>query len=94
MKKSLLLSTLALSIGMNLAVVPQAMATLPAQIQGQSLPSLAPMLEKVLPAVVSVHVEGTQTQAQEIPEPLKRFFGQEGQAMRSRNRLKGWHPAW
>lgn len=79
MKKSLLLSTLALSIGMNLAVVPQAMATLPAQIQGQSLPSLAPMLEKVLPAVVSVHVEGTQTQAQEIPEPLKRFFGQEGQ---------------
>lgn len=73
-KKSLLLSALALSIGMSLA--PQALATLPAQIQGQAVPSLAPMLEKVLPAVVSVHVEGTQTQAQEIPEPLKRFFGQ------------------
>lgn len=76
-KKSLLLSALALSIGMSLA--PQALATLPAQIQGQAVPSLAPMLEKVLPAVVSVHVEGTQTQAQEIPEPLKRFFGQQDQ---------------
>ena len=76
-KKSLLLSALALSIGIGLA--PQALATLPAQIQGQAVPSLAPMLEKVLPAVVSVHVEGTQTQAQEIPEPLKRFFGQQDQ---------------
>lgn len=77
MKKSLLLSALALSIGIGLA--PAAQATLPAQIQGQPLPSLAPMLEKVLPAVVSVHVTGTQpTQTQEIPEQLKRFFGQEG----------------
>ncbi|MFS2221335.1 serine endoprotease DegQ [Pantoea sp. B65] len=77
-KKSLLFSALALSIGLNVTVAPQAMAALPAQIAGQSLPSLAPMLEKVLPAVVSVHVEGTQTQTQDIPEPLKRFFGQEG----------------
>ena len=77
-KKSLLFSALALSIGMNLTLAPQALAALPAQIQGQSLPSLAPMLEKVLPAVVSVHVEGTQTQSQDIPEPLKRFFGQGG----------------
>ncbi|WP_158782041.1 serine endoprotease DegQ [Pantoea sp. BAV 3049] len=80
-KKSLLLSALALSTGMNLAAAPAAVASLPAQIQGQQMPSLAPMLEKVLPAVVSVHVEGTQTQAQtqDIPEPLKRFFGQQGQ---------------
>lgn len=77
-KKSLLLSAVALSVGLNLALAPQAFATLPAQVEGQPLPSLAPMLEKVLPAVVSVHVEGTQTQSQEIPEPLKRFFGQGG----------------
>jgi len=77
-KKSLLFSALALSIGMNLTLAPQALASLPAQIQGQPLPSLAPMLEKVLPAVVSVHVEGTQTQSQDLPEPLKRFFGQGG----------------
>ncbi|MXP66460.1 serine endoprotease DegQ [Pantoea sp. Nvir] len=77
-KQAQLLSALALSIGMSLAVAPATMATLPAQVQGQPLPSLAPMLEKVLPAVVSVHVEGTEmtTQVQDIPEPLKRFFGQ------------------
>nr|MBA2816056.1 Periplasmic pH-dependent serine endoprotease DegQprecursor [Candidatus Pantoea persica] len=65
---------------MSLAAAPAAIVTLPAQVQGQPLPSLAPMLEKVLPAVVSVHVEGTETasQTQEIPEPLKRFFGQGG----------------
>ncbi|MDE1189835.1 MAG: serine endoprotease DegQ [Pantoea sp.] len=77
-KQARLLSALALSIGMSLVAAPNALATLPAQIQGQALPSLAPMLEKVLPAVVSVHVEGTETaaQGQDLPEPLKRFFGQ------------------
>ena len=39
------------------------------------LPSLAPMLEKVLPAVVSVRVEGTASQGQKIPEEFKKFFG-------------------
>lgn len=78
-RKALLASALALALGLNLPLAPQAMASLPAQIQGQPLPSLAPMLEKVLPAVVSVHVEGTQAEAQELPEPLKRFFGQQGQ---------------
>jgi serine protease DegQ len=33
------------------------------------------MLEKVLPAVVSVHVEGTQVQRQRVPEEFKFFFG-------------------
>ena len=80
-KKSFLLSALALSIGVNLAVVPATQASLPSQIQGQPLPSLAPMLEKVLPAVVSVHVEGTESDSkqQQIPEQLKRFFEQNGQ---------------
>lgn len=41
------------------------------------MPSLAPMLEKVLPAVVSVQVEGTATQSQKVPEELKKFFGEE-----------------
>jgi len=88
MKKSLLLSALALSIGMSLA--PAAQATLPVQVQGQPVPSLAPMLEKVLPAVVSVHVTGTQpTQTQEIPEQLKRFFGQEDQGDDSTQPFEG-----
>ena len=33
------------------------------------------MLEKVLPAVVSVHVAGTQVQRQQLPEEFRRFFG-------------------
>lgn len=33
------------------------------------------MLEKVLPAVVSVYVEGTQVQRKRIPEEFKFFFG-------------------
>ncbi len=34
-----------------------AMAALPAQVAGQPLPSLAPMLQRVMPAVVSVHTK-------------------------------------
>ncbi|SFN26855.1 serine protease DegQ [Izhakiella capsodis] len=79
-KKILTLSALALAIAINLSLATQAQATLPAQIQGQQLPSLAPMLEKVLPAVVSVHVEGSATVTQDqIPEQLRRFFGKQGQ---------------
>lgn len=80
-KTSFLLSALALSIGVNMMVVPATHAALPSQIQGEPLPSLAPMLEAVLPAVVSVHVEGTDSdsQPQPIPDPLKRFFDQNGQ---------------
>ncbi len=78
--KLFLLSALALSVGVNMATVPAAVAALPGQIQGQQLPSLAPMLEKVLPAVVSVHVEGTAKESQQqIPDQLKRFFGQDGE---------------
>lgn len=35
------------------------------------------MLEKVLPAVVSVQVEGTARQSQRIPEELKKYFGED-----------------
>ncbi|EHC87151.1 Outer membrane stress sensor protease DegQ, serine protease, partial [Salmonella enterica subsp. enterica serovar Uganda str. R8-3404] len=42
-----------------------------------TLPSLAPMLEKVLPAVVSVKVEGTAAQSQKVPEEFKKFFGED-----------------
>ncbi|BEL96428.1 serine endoprotease DegQ [Serratia ureilytica] len=74
-KKSLILSALAMSLGLTLSSVPVANAALPVAVQGQPLPSLAPMLEKVLPAVVSVHVAGTQVQRQQLPEEFRRFFG-------------------
>ena len=74
-KKSLILSALAMSLGLALSAAPVANAALPVAVQGQPLPSLAPMLEKVLPAVVSVHVAGTQVQRQQLPEEFRRFFG-------------------
>lgn len=76
MKRSLILSALAMSISLAFASVPAANAAMPAAVAGESLPSLAPMLEKVLPAVVSVRVEGTQVQRQpQLPEQFKFFFG-------------------
>lgn len=38
-------------------------------------PSLAPMLEQTMPAVVSIKVAGTQVTRQQIPEALRNFFG-------------------
>ncbi|MCS4273398.1 serine protease DegQ [Raoultella sp. BIGb0132] len=59
-----------------MSVIPTATASIPTQVPGQgALPSLAPMLEKVLPAVVSVQVEGTASPAQNMPEELKKYFG-------------------
>ncbi|HAS1786819.1 serine endoprotease DegQ [Enterobacter pasteurii] len=75
-KKNQLLSALALSVGLSLSASFPAGAALPSQVPGQNaIPSLAPMLEKVLPAVVSVQVEGTARQSQRIPEELKKYFG-------------------
>lgn len=77
-KKNQQLSALALSVGLSLSASFPASAALPSQVPGQeAIPSLAPMLEKVLPAVVSVQVEGTARQSQRIPEELKKYFGED-----------------
>lgn len=79
-KKNQLLSALALSVGLSLSASFPASAALPSQVPGQeAIPSLAPMLEKVLPAVVSVQVEGAARQSQRIPEELKKYFGEDAQ---------------
>ncbi|CDG95481.1 serine endoprotease DegQ [Xenorhabdus bovienii] len=78
-RKNTLLSALAISIGLSLASVPMVgNAALPAAVASQELPSLAPMLEKVLPSVVTVHVSGTEVQNQQqlqLPEDFQFFFG-------------------
>lgn len=74
-KKSLIFSALAMSMSLAFASVPMVNAAMPVAVEGQPLPTLAPMLEKVLPAVVSVRVEGTQVQRQQLPEQFKFFFG-------------------
>ncbi|HIC8914274.1 TPA: serine endoprotease DegQ [Enterobacter roggenkampii] len=77
-KKNQLLSAIALSVGLSLSASVPVFAVLPSQVPGQAaIPSLAPMLEKVLPAVVSVQVEGTAVQSQRVPEELKKYFGDE-----------------
>ncbi|UTT85949.1 Do family serine endopeptidase [Vibrio pelagius] len=77
MKKPLLaLSVLTLSLSSIITPI-QATAALPLSVDNQQLPSLAPMLEKVTPAVVSIAVEGKQVQRQRIPEQFQFFFGPE-----------------
>ena len=77
MKKSLFTS-LVLGFGVLSAPI-MAEANMPTSVDGQTLPSLAPMLEKVRPAVVSIAVEGkTQDDprtARQIPEEFEFFFG-------------------
>ncbi|CAK8744199.1 Periplasmic serine endoprotease DegP [Sodalis praecaptivus] len=76
MKKSILvLTALALSLGMALSPVSGFAAETAAT--HQQLPSLAPMLEKVMPSVVSISVEGsTPVTSRQMPDQLKQFFGQ------------------
>ncbi len=75
MKKPLLALTV-LSLSLSSIITPlSATAALPATVNGEQLPSLAPMLEKVTPAVVSISVEGTQVSKQHIPEQFRFFFG-------------------
>jgi Do/DeqQ family serine protease len=54
----------------------EAQAALPVSLNGQALPSLAPMLEKATPAVVNISTKGkTQVSASLFSDPLfQRFF--------------------
>ncbi|OEF25490.1 Do family serine endopeptidase [Vibrio rumoiensis] len=71
----LVLSAVSLSLSAILTPV-SASATIPNSVNGQEMPSLAPMLAKVTPAVVTVSVEGKKTSnAQSIPEQFRYFFG-------------------
>lgn len=48
------------------------------------VPSLAPMLDKATPAIVSISVEGTQVSKQRVPEMFKHFFGGSGEQLQER----------
>lgn len=76
MKTALIFNVLALSIGLSVLPVSVPRAALPVAMARTSIPSLAPMLAKVLPAVVSVHVEGSQqVRRPMLPKEFKYFFG-------------------
>lgn len=89
MKKSLLTS-LILGLGV-LSVTTGSYANLPTVVDGQAVPSLAPMLEKVRPEVVSIAVEGN-TEARgnrAIPEEFEFFFGPEAFGDRGPRQFRG-----
>lgn len=74
---SLALNAVILSSSLVLASAPT-MAAWPSAVDGQTMPSLAPMLEKATPAVVSIAVKGTHEVKQNVPNIFK-FFGNPGQ---------------
>ncbi len=76
MRKPLsMLSVLALSVGIAMSAAP-AQAALPSLLgSNQEMPSLAPVLEQVTPAVVNISVSGKKITRQRLPEQFKFFFG-------------------
>jgi len=79
------LTALALSTAMGLVSLP-ATAAFPPAVAGQALPSLAPILEQVTPAVVNISVSGTKVSQQRIPEAFRYFFGPEGPGSQQQTR--------
>jgi serine protease DegQ len=69
-----MLSAVALSLSMALSALP-AQAALPLSVNGQEMPSLAPVVEQVTPAVVNILVSGKKVTHQEIPEQFRFFLG-------------------
>ncbi|WZB76805.1 hypothetical protein WJ972_15725 [Achromobacter insuavis] len=53
----------AVALAAALALPAGALAALPMAVDGQPLPSLAPMLERVTPAVVNISAQGEGGQA-------------------------------
>jgi Do/DeqQ family serine protease len=48
------------------------------------VPSLAPMLDKATPAIVSISVEGTQVSRQRVPEMFRNYFGGKDEQVQER----------
>ncbi|WJV52874.1 serine endoprotease DegP [Pectobacteriaceae bacterium CE90] len=75
-KKSLILSALTLSLAMAMGTVP-ALAAGSTASASEQLPSLAPMLAKVMPSVVNIYVNGhTNVSQGSVTQQLQPFFGE------------------
>ena len=70
------MSALALSLSLALSPLATAAETASSATTAQQMPSLAPMLEKVMPSVVSINVEGSTTvNTPRLPRNFQQFFG-------------------
>ena len=59
-----------------LSVITLSVAALPDSVDGEPLPSLAPLVKRVAPAVVNIRVSHTiQMRSQYGDEMFRRFFG-------------------
>jgi len=88
-KLSMVISAALISSTLALTVAP-AHANWPVQVEGQKMPSLAPMLEGVTPAVVSISVKGTHKVSQQnVPDAFKFFFGNKGQNQPQQRPFRG-----
>ncbi|NIF33118.1 serine endoprotease DegP [Enterobacter sp. Cy-643] len=76
-KTTLAMSALALSLGLALSPMSASAAeTASSASAAQPLPSLAPMLEQVMPSVVSINVEGSTTvNTPRMGRNFQQFFG-------------------
>ncbi|MEZ0533364.1 serine endoprotease DegP [Enterobacter sp. KB-221C9] len=76
-KTTLAMSALTLSLGLALSpLTATAAETASSAATAQQMPSLAPMLEKVMPSVVSINVEGSTTvNTPRMPRNFQQFFG-------------------
>ncbi|BBS35864.1 serine endoprotease DegP [Enterobacter cloacae complex sp. 2024EL-00215] len=76
-KTTLAMSALALSLGLALSpLTATAAESSSSAATAQQMPSLAPMLEKVMPSVVSINVEGSTTvNTPRMPRNFQQFFG-------------------
>ena len=76
-KTTLFLSALALSVGMAVAPVSSALAAETASSSSTQVPSLAPMLEKVMPSVVSINIDGSApVKTPRMGQQFQQFFGE------------------
>ncbi|MFD1006925.1 Do family serine endopeptidase [Oceanisphaera ostreae] len=64
----------ALALSLSMALIPQVQAAMPVG-SGSEIRSLAPVLEKVTPAVVNISVSGNKVSRQALPEAFQFFFG-------------------
>lgn len=87
-KLSVLINTVLLSSTIAMASLP-AQAGLPQSVNGQTMPSLAPMLEHVTPGVVLISVRGTHEVKQRVPDAFKFFFGNPRQGQQQERQFRG-----
>ena len=87
---SVLINTILLSSTIAMATLP-VQAALPQSLNGQHMPSLAPMLEQVTPGVVLISVRGTHEVEQRVPDAFKFFFGnpRQGQSQQQERQFRG-----